>query len=143
MAVAQIADGCAQQGDAVGLDSEWESPLGGATPKPVSTAQLSLPDGTAFLFHFQRGARRTTKRNFPNALRDFLEDPSIAKVRKTFTVSFVIDALSCYGDRRRFLYLCRPSCVVPLLPFFRSAWTSTRTLFHGIICNRCSELLRR
>ncbi|CAM9721026.1 unnamed protein product, partial [Laminaria digitata] len=38
----------------VGLDCEWEPALGGKTPNPVSTVQLSLPDGTAALFHLQR-----------------------------------------------------------------------------------------
>lgn len=80
LAVSMLANGCTVQGDVLGFDCEWEPALGGATPNPVATVQLSLPDGTAYCFHLQRGKNRTTPSNFPAALRQLLEDPSIAKV---------------------------------------------------------------
>lgn len=78
--VAELVQGCdrGQQRNVVGLDCEWEPSLGGKTPNPVATIQLSLPDGTAALFHLQRGNQKAA---FPQPLRDFLEDPSVAKVR--------------------------------------------------------------
>lgn len=81
VAVAQLANGCGQQGNVLGLDCEWEPALGGATPNPVSTVQLSLPDGNDYCFHLQRGTSRATASDFPNALKRLLEDPSIAKVQ--------------------------------------------------------------
>ncbi|CAM9376638.1 unnamed protein product [Sphacelaria rigidula] len=80
LAVSQLAKGCTVQGNDLGFDCEWEPALGGAIPNPVSTVQLSLPDGTAYCFHLQGGQNRTTPSNFPAALRQLLEDPSIAKV---------------------------------------------------------------
>ncbi|CAN0539532.1 unnamed protein product, partial [Laminaria digitata] len=61
-AVAKLLGGCKKQGGVLGLDCEWGPSLGGAPPKPVSTLQLSLPDGTAYCFQL-------------------LQDPSIIKVR--------------------------------------------------------------
>lgn len=80
LAISLLANGCTVQGNVLGFDCEWEPALGGAPPNPVSTVQLSLPDGTAYSFHLQRGKNRTTPSNFLAALRQLLEDPSIAKV---------------------------------------------------------------
>lgn len=90
LAVAQLANGCAGQGDVLGLDCEWEPSLGGATPNPVATVQLSLPDGTAFVFHLQRGNNRTSRSGFPKALKQLLENPSITKVCANFVVACVM-----------------------------------------------------
>lgn len=79
--VSTLLRGCRQQGMVLGLDCEWELSLGGAPPNPVSTVQLSLPGGTAYCFQLQRGERKTTKENFPIALKLLLEDSSIRKVR--------------------------------------------------------------
>lgn len=84
MAVADLLDGCGQQGNIWSLDCEWEPSLGGATPNPVSTVQLSLPSGTAYCFQLQRGGKRVSKSEFPNALQMLLEDATIAKVRIHF-----------------------------------------------------------
>ncbi|CAN0310195.1 unnamed protein product, partial [Laminaria digitata] len=83
-AVTTLLRGCREQEKVLGLDCEWELSLGGTPPKPVSTVQLSLPDGTAYCFQLQRqlerGKIQTTADNFPKALKQLLEDPSIKKV---------------------------------------------------------------
>jgi len=76
--IAELVRGCGLQGNVVGLDCEWEPALGGKTPNPVSTVQLSLPDGTAALFHLQRKQKNPV---FPSSLQAFLENPDIKKVR--------------------------------------------------------------
>lgn len=88
--VVSLVDGCQLQENegktpVLGLDCEWEPTLGGATPNPVSTVQLSLPDGTACCFHLQRGEKKTDASGFPMALKHlFLENPTIVKVRVPF-----------------------------------------------------------
>lgn len=82
--VVTLLDGCQQQGNVLGLDCEWEPSLGGTTPNPVSTIQLSLPDGTAYCFQLQRGNNKTKASDFPKALQNLVQDPSIAKVRINF-----------------------------------------------------------
>ena len=78
MKVAELAGGCAMQGSVVGLDHECEPLLGTNTPNPVSTFQVSLPDGTAALFHLQRGQPNIVP---PPSLCAFLEDPDVKKMR--------------------------------------------------------------
>ena len=78
MKVAELAGGCAMQGSVVGLDHECEPLLGTNTPNPVSTFQVSLPDGTAALFHLQRGQPNPV---FPPSFRALLENPDVKKVR--------------------------------------------------------------
>lgn len=89
-AVTTLLRGCREQEKVLGLDCEWELSLGGTPPKPVSTVQLSLPDGTAYCFQLQRqlerGKIQTTADNFPKALKQLLEDPSIKKVRVNIAV---------------------------------------------------------
>ncbi|CAB1098485.1 unnamed protein product [Ectocarpus sp. CCAP 1310/34] len=75
LAVAELAKGCQDQGDVLGLDCEWEPALGGATPNPVSTLQLSLPDGTAYCFHLHRRTNRATATStIPKVLQSLLEN---------------------------------------------------------------------
>lgn len=79
-AVSDLLGGSSSHEIVLGLDCEWEPSLGGTTPNPVSTVQLSLPDGTAYCFQLQCGDRRTTKDDFPIVLKQLLEDASIKKV---------------------------------------------------------------
>ncbi|CAN0058302.1 unnamed protein product, partial [Ectocarpus fasciculatus] len=80
LAVAALLQGCQSQGNLLGMDCEWEPPFDGSSEGAVCTLQLALPDGTAYLFHLQRGVRRTTSSTFNNNLKRLLNDPSIAKV---------------------------------------------------------------
>lgn len=90
--IAELVEGCGRQGNVLGLDCEWEPSLGGKIPNPVATVQLSLPDGTAALFHLQRGQRNPV---FPGSLRALLEDPSIMKVREECVASLIYLQLHC------------------------------------------------
>ncbi|CAM9724078.1 unnamed protein product [Pylaiella littoralis] len=80
LAVAALVESCKTQGDVLGMDCEWEPPFDGSSESAVCTLQLALPDGTAYLFHFQRGARRTTSSTSNRNLKRLLNDPSITKV---------------------------------------------------------------
>ena len=85
LAVADLSGGRDGQEIVLGMDCEWEPSLGGMPPNPVSTVQLSLPNGTAYCFQLQCGNKKTTKSDFPEALRHLLESPSIKKVRINIT----------------------------------------------------------
>ena len=85
LAVADLSGGRDGQDIVLGMDCEWEPSLGGMPPNPVSTVQLSLPSGTAYCFQLQYGNEKTTKSDFPEALRHLLESPSIKKVRINIT----------------------------------------------------------
>lgn len=80
LAVAALLQGCAAQGDVLGMDCEWEPPFDGSSENAVCTLQLALPDGTSYLFHLQRGERRTTSSTFNRSLKRLLCDPDIMKV---------------------------------------------------------------
>lgn len=80
LAVVALLEGCAAQGNLVGMDCEWEPPFGGTSESAVCTLQLALPDGTAYLFHLQRGQRCTTPNSFNRNLKRLLNDERITKV---------------------------------------------------------------
>ncbi|CAM9861512.1 unnamed protein product, partial [Ectocarpus fasciculatus] len=80
LAVVELLEGCKNQGHVLGMDCEWEPPFDGSSESSVCTLQLALPDGTAYLFHLQRGARRTLPSTFNRSLKVLLNDPSITKV---------------------------------------------------------------
>ncbi|CAB1103500.1 unnamed protein product [Ectocarpus sp. CCAP 1310/34] len=80
LAVMEFVEGCKQQGHVLGMDCEWEPPFDGSSEGAVCTLQLALPDGTAYLFHLQRGTRRTRPSTFNRSLKVLLNDPTITKV---------------------------------------------------------------
>lgn len=86
LAVVELIQGCAVQGNVLGMDCEWELPFGGASESPVCTLQLALPDGTAYLFHLQRGSRGTTSATFNRSLKRLLNDEGISKVSLSHVV---------------------------------------------------------
>ncbi|CAM9365309.1 unnamed protein product, partial [Hapterophycus canaliculatus] len=80
LAVADLLQGCAAQGNVLGMDCEWEPPFNGSSESAVCTLQLALPDGTSYLFHLKRGARGTTPSTFNGNLKRLLSDGNITKV---------------------------------------------------------------
>ncbi|CBJ28935.1 similar to Werner syndrome protein [Ectocarpus siliculosus] len=114
--VVALTDGCQLQGNVLGLDCEWEPSLAGTTPNPVSTVQLSLPDGTAYCFQLQRGNKKTTSSNFPKALQNLLENPSIAKVGVN------INSDATYLERD---YGIEVANTVDLRTYARQCWVET------------------
>lgn len=81
LAVAELLEGCAAQGNVLGMDCEWEPSFDGSSERAVCTLQLALPDGTSYLFHLQRGGRGTTPSSFSVNLKRLLSDANITKVR--------------------------------------------------------------
>lgn len=80
LAVAALLQGCEAEGNVLGMDCEWEPAFDGSSENAVCTLQLALGNGTSYLFHLQRGARRTTPSSFSTNLKRLLSDPAITKV---------------------------------------------------------------
>lgn len=83
--------------------------MGVATPNPVSTVQLSLPDGTVCCPQFQHRSEQTSKSKFPKALQQLLEDRTIPKKRCTSTSYIDCTVLKVTKKRKLFYFVlhCR------------------------------------
>ncbi|CAM9179584.1 unnamed protein product [Ectocarpus sp. 8 AP-2014] len=83
------------------MDCEWEPPFDGASESAVSTLQVALPDGTAYLFHLQRGATRSTPSTFNRSLKTLLNDERITKASRDISHASTRVGVAVKGDGKR------------------------------------------